>query len=996
MTLPTRPLQMPAPPTEPQRAPFPLIASVAPLLASVVIWAITGSAFMLLFAALGPVIIVATLLDGHRAGRRRRRADAVAYRSSLDAVRLAMDQRHAELRTTAWHRTPSAAAILSGNADDSRWRSGAPVTALGSGAVPSGMRLEAAAVTPATGMDAELAQRAADLGASAATLRAAPVTADLTAGVGLVGADQLVLAAARGLLIQAAHALPPDRALVTAPPDWRWAAALPHRHARAPTWEVVLAGARRTDRLVAAPTRLLIALAARPEDLPDGCATVLFLHGPRRAEILLSPDHEPGLVVRPELVSECEAMAWATALAERALHAGFTGAPSLPDSVTLADLHPLPKPNGGEPPPDQPGPPAATGSLACPIGLSDSGPVWIDLVRDGPHALVGGTTGSGKSELLVTWIASIAARYRPNQVNVLLVDFKGGAAFVPLLPLPHCVGLITDLDQREAARALASLQAELRYREQVLRDAGARDVADEAAAGTLPRLVIAVDEFQAMLDSFPELHAAFVDIAARGRSLGMHLILCTQRPAGVVRDALLANCSLRLSLRVNNRADSMAVIGTDAAAALPASAPGRCLVGSGDRVPTPCQVAVTTAADVTSIGAGTPATPLRRPWRDPLPARVSTDELLAMESRGEAAPAAGGLTGRHARGPRGLLLGLIDQPTRQRYRVARYDPESDGSLLVIGGARSGKSTLLARLGAEGGAVVVPPAVDVAWDALVDAGEGREASRGGLLLLDDFDSVFARWEGEYQAGAVDLLSGVLRDGRVVGMQCVIAMQRIVPALRGLQSMCPSTLVLGLQSREEHLAAGGLDAMWDPRLPPGGGSWKGERIQLVTDAPESGTGTAAATGTASGTESHAGPAAPGGEPAPVLRLDRPLAVVSGRPARTAAHLRSAAAGAGPGRAADIVELTSSASGIEVTDAAAGTILVGEPDAWQLNWPLLASVRTRMELVFDQCSLADYRLVTRRRDLPPAVVPGRGQVWVLDPQGAVRRARLPAKTQ
>jgi DNA segregation ATPase FtsK/SpoIIIE, S-DNA-T family len=996
-------------PAEPERTPFPLIASVAPLVASVVIWAITGSAFVLLFAALGPVIVVATLLDGRRTGRRKRRTDAAAFVRSLDELRLAIEARHADLRVAAWHRTPSAAATLAdearATADASRWRSDSePLVSLGSGAVPSGLQVEAAlGGARATGIGA-LAQRALDIGASAPTLHAAPVTADLTSGVGLVGSDHIVRAAARGLLIQAAHALPPDRALIAAPPGWHWVAALPHRHARAPAWEVAVVDARRDgdgsngsngartpggasghrDGTIPRPARLLIALGAHPSNLPDGCATVLRLHGPQRAEILRSPDYEPGLMLRPELVSECAAMAWATALADRARHAGLPGAPPpLPESVTLAELHPLATADAAGRRPDQPRARSATGSLGCPIGLSDGGPVWIDLVRAGPHAVVGGTTGSGKSELLVTWITSMAARYRPDQLNVLLVDFKGGAAFVPLLPLPHCVGMITDLDQREAARALASLKAELRHREQVLREAGARDVADEAAAGKLPRLVIAVDEFQAMLDSFPDLHAAFVDLAARGRSLGIHLILCTQRPSGVVRDALLANCSLRLSLRVNNRADSLAVIETDAAAALPATAPGRCLVASGADAPILCQVAVTGAADIEATAASTPATPLRRPWRDPLPVRISREEVLAMESGAEAATAGGAPAGRHARGAPGMLLGLVDEPARQRYRVARYHPEADGSLLVIGGAASGKSTLLSCLAADSGAEVVPPAVDEAWDALVGAGEVPPRTRRGLLLLDDFDSVFARWDGDYQAGALDLLTGVLRDGRMSGVHCVVAVQRVGPALRALPSLCPSVLLLGLSSREEHLAAGGVDALWDPDIPPGGGSWKRERIQLVSDASRNGSGAVAS-------------GSPGGDPTPVLRLDRPLAVISGRPARTAAQLRSAVR-PGPGGAVDIVELASGESGrIEVTDAAAGTILVGDPDAWQLNWPLLAALRARIELVFDQCSLADFRLLTRRRELPPALAVGRGQVWVLSPDGGIRRQTLPARTQ
>src|SRR5258708_39991748 len=100
----------------------------------------------------------------------------------------------------------------------------------------------------------------------------------------------------------------------------------------------------------------------------------------------------------------------------------------------------------------------------------------------------------------------------------------------------------------------------------------------------MARLVIVVDEFAAVVSGQPELHELFADLSARGRSLGLHLVLCTQRPSGVVRDAVLANITLRISLRVTDRADSVAVIGTDAAAALPVEPPGRALVVDGARV----------------------------------------------------------------------------------------------------------------------------------------------------------------------------------------------------------------------------------------------------------------------------------------------------------------------------------------------------------------------------------------------------------------------------
>ncbi len=107
-------------------------------------------------------------------------------------------------------------------------------------------------------------------------------------------------------------------------------------------------------------------------------------------------------------------------------------------------------------------------------GSDAHGPVWLDLVAQGPHALIAGTTGSGKSELLVAWVVALAALNPPSRLSFLLVDFKGGAAFAPLADLPHVVGILSDLDGRLAARAVESLRAELRRRERLLADRAAR------------------------------------------------------------------------------------------------------------------------------------------------------------------------------------------------------------------------------------------------------------------------------------------------------------------------------------------------------------------------------------------------------------------------------------------------------------------------------------------------------------------------------------------
>src|SRR5664280_369790 len=219
----------------------------------------------------------------------------------------------------------------------------------------------------------------------------------------------------------------------------------------------------------------------------------------------------------------------------------------------------------------------------------------VDLAADGPHMLVAGTTGSGKSELLRSMVASLVAGNRPDQLSLLLIDYKGGAAFGPCVALPHTVGVVTDLDAAETERALTSLHAELRRRERLLRAAGVTDsdayrrAVPERDLATLPRLVIIVDEFATLSKELPDLVDGLVGVAQRGRSLGVHLVLATQRPEGVVRADIRANTNLRVCLAVTRAAESLDVLETPAAATIPRGIPGRAFLRAGPDAPTPFQ-----------------------------------------------------------------------------------------------------------------------------------------------------------------------------------------------------------------------------------------------------------------------------------------------------------------------------------------------------------------------------------------------------------------------
>ena len=947
MTVVSEPIRLPAAPTAPTRPGFPLIACVAPLIAAGLIWWITGSAFVLVFAALSPVIAVAGLLDGRRSTNRQRRNDLLGYAAAMTEARAAVDDRLDQIRRDAWRAAPSPHRVLGTPNDPDRWADPQAVSVvIGAGDTPSGMRLDGGQGSAEHG----------ELLARAAVLTRSPILVDPAGGLGLIGPPVLVRALARSLIVQLAGQLSP-RALGVRVPDgavWGWAGQLPHSAPGAP--ERVLTVVEAGTAAPAAPTAgIRLALAETGAGLPPGLGAIITVPEAAQARIVRAPGHPAGLAFAPIFIAERQTDGFADQLAAEADAAGLgAAADTLPDTVTLASL--------------PAGPP---GGLACVIGLTTTGPLSIDLAADGPHALVGGTTGSGKSELLVTWVTALADRYPPSQVTFLLVDFKGGAAFDAVRELPHCVGLITDLDEHEAMRALASLAAELRHRERVLRDAGAREVTDPRSAGRLPRLVIVVDEFATMLGTFPALHALFVDIAARGRSLGVHLVLCTQRPAGVVRDALLANCSLRLSLRVNNRADSQAVLGSDAAAEAEMSRPGRCVVRRGPTAVQTCQVAATSATDVRAVlhRAGSNAVagpPPRRPWLDPLPALVSGDSLATL-----------------APGPpvTGLVLGLLDEPDRQRYRAIGYEPATDGNLLVLGGGGTGKSTLLAALEAQDREHTerVPADVENTWDALVRArfelDRPDAASRCRLLLLDDVDAVLARWGEEHRAAAIDLLTGLLRDGGAAGLRLVVTVQRLSGALQALPALCQSRLVLRLPSVYEHQATGEPAAGYDATLPPGGGHWRGRRIQLVQPDRVDGRSMVA--------------------PAPsalAAAATSTLLVVTGSPARTATAFRAAVS---PGSPA-VVELgtISGAAGrrLEVSEVAAGSVLVADVDTWQTHWPLLAGLRQVAPLLFDGCSIADFRALTRRRDLPPPLAPARARGWLLGQDGVVRRVTVP----
>ena len=229
-------------------------------------------------------------------------------------------------------------------------------------------------------------------------------------------------------------------------------------------------------------------------------------------------------------------------------------------------------------------------SLATPVGIGTDGELFmLDLhqSRQGPHGLVAGMTGSGKSEFIITYILSMAVNYSPDEVAFVLIDYKGGGlagAFEDEsrgIHLPHLVGTITNLDGASIARSMVSIESELARRQRIFNEAksacneGTMDIytyqrlyRSHQVQEPLPHLFIISDEFAELKSQQPEFMDKLISTARIGRSLGVHLILATQKPAGVVNDQIWSNTKFRVCLRVQDKSDSQDMLKRPEAAEL--------------------------------------------------------------------------------------------------------------------------------------------------------------------------------------------------------------------------------------------------------------------------------------------------------------------------------------------------------------------------------------------------------------------------------------------
>ncbi len=661
-----------------------------------------------IFAVLSPLLLVVNVVDDRRVARRERRTGERDFASAFAAFEARVTRAFAQWADQCSCDFPDGARLLAsvagrrggvgwgGRSDGLGWQ-----VRLGSGPVRFRPLLRAAGPLP------EVVTELLD----GLVSPEAPVVVDVGPRrlIAVVGprAGDVVRAIVVRVFAQfgpSSLALVVDREEGASPPVWqRW---LPHPDEADGASHVVFvqfrgggvigAVGRRRFR-DSCPDGALIVAVEHAEQVPADATTVVTMGGGAFSTV----HHRDGERVTDVITdgtdpAELERVAM---LVSRWSEGAPPGVFSLPAFLPFEDLLSSIEPGR-----------RCAATLIAPLGSDGHKPFEIDFVSDGPHALVAGTTGSGKSELLRTLVVGLAARYPPDLVTFVLIDYKGGSAFAECVSLPHTVGFVTDLDAGLAARALTCLEAELRRREALLRETGDRDLVSYAASGRrepMPRLLVVIDELAAMVRDLPGFVPSLVSLSQRGRTLGLHLVLATQRPAGTISDAIRANTNIRVALRVQDPADSVDVIGQPDAAFLDRRRPGRALVRVGPGEVSAVQIA---AVGVEAIGSITAVTDFDDDRTVCFPERGSSvhHDLTPLARRVAEIATANRFIGSApprqpwpaplplvlARpGPLAASLGMADEPAAQWQGELEVDLSS-GSIAVVGALGSGVTMTL--------------------------------------------------------------------------------------------------------------------------------------------------------------------------------------------------------------------------------------------------------------------------------------------------------------
>ena len=390
--------------------------------------------------------------------------------------------------------------------------------------------------------------------------------------------------------------------------------------------------------------------------------------------------------------------------------------------------------------------------MSVPIGAKAGGtPFQLDMheTGHGPHGLVAGTTGSGKSELLQSIIISLAVNYHPHDVVFVLIDYKGGGMADVFKGMPHLVGTITNLGGNQTTRALLSIKSELMRRQRVFSEYGVNNIdkyqklyysqKGKYAMPSIPHLIMIADEFAELKQDQPDFMKELVSAARVGRSLGVHLILATQKPAGVVDDQIWSNSKFRICLKVQEETDSKDVIKRSDAARI--KEPGRAYIQVGNDEIFELFQSAYSGADydpegemlksenrakriykvylngkteqvypleeekiakkelssqlksmvdhIIKTAKKNEVDQLEGPWLPPLPEMVYLDCLFEKDSGGSAV--------RKSERLLSVPVGILDDPRGQRQEPLEMDFVSEGNLFVYGAPGTGKTVFLKTL-----------------------------------------------------------------------------------------------------------------------------------------------------------------------------------------------------------------------------------------------------------------------------------------------------------